>query len=451
MSAPARPSVAAAGLGPTVMVKGARVVEHKDEVDVSGKVFVCYVIAVTGSSGVDGDGEDVQWIVRKRYTEFYQFYQGLYVVAKNIPAVLAYKFPHKSLFHNHDPRTIERRKAGFEELMTLALVAQPTLLSEFLQVSAPELCGQSSESPSRTSSWSPDISSSTVAPASPLAPVAIALNGGLDSTVPVMQPIPEDEPVEFSRALLRIKRVEATNLKKVELLGNNDPFVTLAFDKWRGRTKTRDNAGCNVSWELAGDHKFECTVTTDSLERLQLRVAAHDDNDISSSKEIGKGAMSLSDVLTRGFDVESTVTVDLVDSKQRPAGRVVVVYDIVEHPDDVADNERKIHENGVLFALFYIILYEACLLVYVLITFDYGKLHFASILLNSHLTSLFHTYTRIIAEPLAFESQKGIAATNVLLSIAAYSRNRVSVLSPVPRLGVDCVFEQCHGDPVGRI
>lgn len=355
-----------------------KIIDTRDEVDASGRAFVCYALEATGvPPGLPK--EEMRWLVRKRYTEFYQFYKDLFAASKSVPEIATFKFPHKSLFHNHDPRTIERRKRSFEELMSLALAVQPALLLRFLSESAPEQCVLNSDSPARASSASPDLTrmiSDTYADrvsgfGSPSSGPSIAEVDG-ENSIP-MRPIPEDEPMEFSRALLRVRRIEATQLKKVDLLGDNDPFVTLAFDKWRGRTRTLTNGGQNVSWDLAGDKKFEFDVTMDAMERLELRLAAHDDNDISSSEEIGKGALSLSGILTRGMDVEISASVRLVDSKNRFAGHVVIYFDLVEHPEDIATNMRRMNETGVAISLFYIFLYEVCLLIYVLWSFDYSK------------------------------------------------------------------------------
>lgn len=364
------------------------VVDHKEDVDITGKTFVCYIIEVTGMLPAISS-EEILWTIRKRYTEFYQFYKALVAACHNEPEVSAFNFPHKSLFHNHDIRTIERRKQGFEELLSLAQAVQPLLLMDFLQVSAPEDHRSLSESPIRASSASPDIS---------CIDTIVTSQNGMDTAddqfqAVVMASIPEDEllePLDFKRALLRIRKVEALNLKKVEFLGENDPFVTLAFDKWRGRTKTMHNAGSDVAWQLEGQSKFEFEVTIDSLERLQLRLAAHDDNDISSSVEIGKGSSSLAKILSVGMDVETSVTVYLKDSKNKPSGHVIVYFDLVDHPDDIADNEKKINENGVVIAVFYIALYEMLLLVYVLWTFDYSKTYFTCICSARLLTHFSH-------------------------------------------------------------
>jgi hypothetical protein len=379
---------------PLAVVTSMRIDAHSNGVDVNGKAFVCYCVEVTGLAA---SGGTMQWLVKKRYTEFLDFYYKLCDLSKGVSEVAAYKFPHKSLFHNQDPRTIDRRKSGFLDLLYLAFATQPALLLDFLRVSDPEQCSVWQESPSRqpdgiplrrASSCSPDVirmNDSAAAVGAGLESPVSAFNGGglLEEAAEMgvgvdMETIPEQEellePMEFSKAVIRILRVDANDLKKVEFIGDNDPFVTLAFDKWRGRTKTLDNAGQNVSWKLAGDPKFHFDVSIPSLEMQVLRVAAYDDNDLSSATLIGQGSMTLSKVLSTGMDVENSVVVQLTDSKNKPVGKVTVVYDLVQHPDDIAETEKRVQENGLVFALFYIILYEFGLLIYVLVTFDYSTL-----------------------------------------------------------------------------
>jgi hypothetical protein len=334
------------------------VVDHRADVDEGGKTYVTYIVNVSPQ-----DLSEESWTVNRRYSQFAELYSNMLAAPRGTyPGFDKYSFPNKSMFHNSDIRTIERRKAGFDALLKIALKASPlpaTVIS-FLKIG--EHTGTRSSVASPAAYATPDGKALMKPPGVTRDPSF----GALDSFADV-------EPPEFDLALLRILSIEATKLKDVELVGGNDAFVTLAFDKYRGKTKTIDGAGKNASWNTAGDSAFQFDVTADSLRDMVLKVGAYDDNKLKSAVFIGQGAVSLADVLTLGFDCETSLNVVLKDAKDQFAGNVVIRFDLVEHPDVISKELTRAQVGGVAFALFYISLYAVSRLLYLIATFDYRR------------------------------------------------------------------------------
>jgi hypothetical protein len=364
-------------------ISSAVIGDSRQALDNKGKMYFAYIISVVSDNS--------SWTVEKRYSQFSDFYEEL----KDDPSsgkidLSGFLFPNKSLLHNSDLKTLERRRAGFQHLLDLVLGQNPSHPG-LLRFLAPTL-----QTPSTR--WSVnDMSEGVRDDHSPSMPHGDFLNASSDpfSTAPgpaaPLQDIPtgrvpipltstiidESQPVEeFPLGLVRIKKVEATQLKNVEILGRNDAFVTFAFDNWRGRTSTVNNAGDHASWDTDGDGGFCFDASSQMLTNIPLRVAVFDDNDLKSDVLIGKGAVYLTKLLAYGLDSEITLDVILRDKKYLSAGSVRITLDVVMHPETIEENMRKSHEGGIVFAGFYTVLCYVGYVLYKLFTFDYGTRSF---------------------------------------------------------------------------
>ena len=345
--------------GTAIVLKHVEITDEK-----TGVNYIGYLVSV------QPDDEFMPaWTVLRRYSQFADLYAKMTADTTMVyKGIAKYVFPRKSLFHNSDMRTITRRISGFNELLKISLSTNTLtpLMIDFLKIKDQSTAASvDSITQLTTLSTTPDTGSLTSTP------VLLQQKQGSVSSLNLLN---DFEPLEFTKALIRILHIEATKLKDVEVLGKNDAFVTLAFEKYRGRTKTIDGAGQSASWSTTGNFAFEFGVTMEDLLSLQLKVGAYDDNDISSATLIGQGEGYLSTVIAAGMDCEVTINVELRNSKKQFAGNVAITFELVEHPEVVAKELSKTHEGAIVFSLFYIVFYSICRIIFLVATFDYRTL-----------------------------------------------------------------------------
>lgn len=395
-------------------ILSAAIGDSRQLLDNKGKLYFAYVIAVVSDTDT--------WNVDKRYSEFSDFYEELRDDPSSDKIDLSgFLFPNKSLFHNSDQKTLERRKAGFQHMLDLVIEQNPSYPG-LLRFLAPTLATPSrrwsindmGESPADdlgsavqnsgdSAAKEKDDGSSNGVPTAPppLSKFPSSPSSTSSSTVNVPQQvdgtgrqrstsacprapyvsgsavIDDGQPtIDFALGLVRIKKVEATRLKNVELIGGNDAFITFAFDHWRGRTCTRPNAGDHASWATDGDDDFTFDASSKMLANTPLRVAAFDDNDLKSEVLIGKGAIFLNQLLAYGLGSEITLDVELKDKKYLYAGTVRITLDVIVHPETLEENMRKAHEGGLVFAGFYTVIIYVGYVLYKVVTFSYGMYNF---------------------------------------------------------------------------
>ena len=152
-----------------------------------------------------------------------------------------------------------------------------------------------------------------------------------------------------------ISQIRVTELKNVELSGENDPFVTMRFglwqDKvirfslfsadhlspsslssffslllslWHDKTEYQDGAGHEAIWE---NTKFTFTATDISMEAEVMIIEAWDYNSYRSHQFIGEGKVNLVDIQDRlGESMDYSIT--LTDKCGQKTGEAVITITI---------------------------------------------------------------------------------------------------------------------------
>ena len=106
------------------------------------------------------------------------------------------------------------------------------------------------------------------------------------------------EPFVFDKALLQFTRLTAKELKSVETLGKNDPYIKLAFGKWTGTTDAHKNAGASSEWLISPtDTSMQFEVIPSMIEGNKLEITVMDQNDVFSDSFIGSNIIDLSFLL----------------------------------------------------------------------------------------------------------------------------------------------------------
>ena len=140
----------------------------------------------------------------------------------------------------------------------------------------------------------------------------------------------------FQQGILYVRRIKATNLKNVELVGKQDPYVSLKLtgvEGWGERTKALTDQGGEVVWDTL---KVQAPVTaTGLLEGQFLEVDVFDENSMRQDQRIGSIHLDLTRAAHMlGEEVE--IGGELKGDKGQTTGHVVLVVEIREKtPEEV--------------------------------------------------------------------------------------------------------------------
>jgi Ca2+-dependent lipid-binding protein len=166
------------------------------------------------------------------------------------------------------------------------------------------------------------------------------------STLP---PKPIPLPDDFIDGMLYVTYVQVFGLKNTELIGKSDPFVKFELDSTLGpndfQTKTLQGAGGDVIWE---DVKLKFKVSYDDiLAGKPMRVSVWDENSLRSNVCVGAGNASLRRFASQ-LKNEVELSVDILDSKGKPSGRVVIRGELKEMEAAVVSQLPESFTGGVL-------------------------------------------------------------------------------------------------------
>jgi len=124
------------------------------------------------------------------------------------------------------------------------------------------------------------------------------------------------------RFVVALTRIACEDLKAVDLLGKNDPYVALQFgSSWSAKTECKDNAGAEAEW---GGLQISFVATEIVLKSEPLRLQVLDYNGLRSHVTIGEATLSLASLVASSIGRESELSVDIIDSSGVKSGRVTV-------------------------------------------------------------------------------------------------------------------------------
>lgn len=126
------------------------------------------------------------------------------------------------------------------------------------------------------------------------------------STSSLIPPMIRDKNIAYT---LNVSCIQCSNLRNVELLGKNDPFVVLELGSSSIETEAIDNAGANAIFEDK-NMMMEC-ITENILIENELKVSVYDHNDLRAHVLIGAGQISLSSIFNTPLGIEVQMLVNL--------------------------------------------------------------------------------------------------------------------------------------------
>jgi hypothetical protein len=144
-------------------------------------------------------------------------------------------------------------------------------------------------------------------------------------------------PIEFQSAMLRVRHLKLTDLKQVDLIGRNDPYVVLSYgDRFKRQTEAITEGGADVEWKISAEQEdaFQFPVAAEELstEEQQLELAVYDANQYRSDVLIGEVSVQLAPLqLLTSFGEELTLTRE-IKKKGKVTGCCALTCDLQKLP-----------------------------------------------------------------------------------------------------------------------
>ena len=143
---------------------------------------------------------------------------------------------------------------------------------------------------------------------------------------------------------IQIIKINATDLRNVELLGKNDPYVELTIGGKTCKTVVIDDAGANAEWILPNNTEdFLFDVPDDGLQTTEMDIVVMEKNTARSDILIGKSSTPLIALAGVG-DQEVTIKVKLTND-QKATGSVEIVLRRVIEISSIQINNGLAEEN----------------------------------------------------------------------------------------------------------
>jgi Ca2+-dependent lipid-binding protein len=148
-----------------------------------------------------------------------------------------------------------------------------------------------------------------------------------------------DSPQKSGDIVLKIRAITASNLANVELIGKNDPFVTLKVsDFFQGKTSTSHETGSSAQWTYADSDASQMVICTnlENLSKASMEVEVYDENTkFRSNVLIGKGEIRLDVIksqLNAAGGCEMKLSSPIVDLKGKTSGNVDITIGVQMAP-----------------------------------------------------------------------------------------------------------------------
>lgn len=135
---------------------------------------------------------------------------------------------------------------------------------------------------------------------------------------------------------LLISRIEARDLKNVEIIGKNDPFVTIKMDTFEYTTHHLEGAGSNVEWDFAL-HPITINASDALLNNVAMDIKVYDHNNMRSHTLIGESMQSLKHILSDAHGKEIPIDFSIINHKGQVTGYVTMYLNYMKKTRNQCD------------------------------------------------------------------------------------------------------------------
>lgn len=142
-------------------------------------------------------------------------------------------------------------------------------------------------------------------------------------------------PDSFKEGLLCIEKIQAQNLRNLEFIGKQDPFIKISIDTYKDQTPILRNIGSNP---LFDNLDIKTILPKKSIQNSLVIFEVMDEDNLKS-KFLGKGQIKINKI--NELNKEFQFTVILKTEKNKSAGKLIVFMKLLEAPAPYASDDSK--------------------------------------------------------------------------------------------------------------
>ena len=158
----------------------------------------------------------------------------------------------------------------------------------------------------------------------------------------------DDDESEVGASSFKITIQEAVvpDLKKMEWLGKNNPYLILSFgSRFKAQTDPIEDAQKAAKWDLSSNEAMQFSADDMTVVRTELQVSLMNKHSMFSDSLVGQGTVSIDPVrnVARNGNVE--LTLDLNNKRKKKVGVIKVTLNVERQFKDArAPQEMKVKE-----------------------------------------------------------------------------------------------------------
>lgn len=133
--------------------------------------------------------------------------------------------------------------------------------------------------------------------------------------------------IDFDKALIFIRSITVEDVQSVDVLSKNDLYVTLFYEQapdgyhtnpFMYKSTVKNEAGDSAHWEVGGMEHIQ--THSDNVKRKMVKLEVWDKNRIWKDKKIGTASVSLSELLTHGYDQPIKIQFKVMSTSNKLVG-----------------------------------------------------------------------------------------------------------------------------------
>jgi hypothetical protein len=174
-------------------------------------------------------------------------------------------------------------------------------------------------------------------------------------------------PLVFDEAVIRLRRITLNDLKQVDLVGKNDPYVKIKSSDalWECSTVPVEEGGADVEWIISDEeilggeepksitrlsqNSYQFSSKYSELFSKSLNILIYDKNSFRSDVLIGETSIALSQLTQlTGYQEEITITREIRKKGKgtmATTGYVSIIFDLV--PVETAPLQSKLKKSDI--------------------------------------------------------------------------------------------------------
>lgn len=135
---------------------------------------------------------------------------------------------------------------------------------------------------------------------------------------------------------LLISRIEARDLKNVEIIGKNDPFVVIKMGSFEFTSHHLEGAGANCEWDYS-NKPLTLDASDALLNNVAMDIKVFDHNHMRNHTLIGESMQSLKNLLSDAHGKEIPIDFSIINRKGQVSGYITMYLNYMKKTKNQCD------------------------------------------------------------------------------------------------------------------